>query len=214
MTLTYNHARIKRALPLIFCVPGSVLSHPTEEDWLRWAVGWAVHSQETYRLSKVEKNSVMRTEQETAICSPLPSPPKAKSWLAGKDPDAGKDWRQEEKRATEEEVVGWHPCLHGHEFEQTPGDGEGRGSLARLSPCSRSQTQLSNWTTTWVGPHSVAASGVWSSHGLWPTETQTCTVSWLPEVSAEGGRGAKNTSDPDASVSKHEQLWEFRVPSH
>ena len=48
-----------------------------------------------------------------------------KSWLIGKDPDAGKDWRQEEKGATEDEMVGWHHWLSGHEFEQTPGDSEG-----------------------------------------------------------------------------------------
>ena len=61
-------------------------------------------------------------------------PPDAKSWLIGKDPDAGKDWGQEEKGATEDEMVAWHHCLNGHEFEQTPGDGEGQGSLASCSP--------------------------------------------------------------------------------
>ena len=49
--------------------------------------------------------------------------------LTGKDPDTGKDWRQEEKGMTEDEVVGWHHWLNGYEFEQAPGDGEGQGSL-------------------------------------------------------------------------------------
>ena len=52
----------------------------------------------------------------------------------GKDPDAGKDWRQEEKGMTEDEMVGWHHCFKGHEFEQAPGDGEGQGSLACCKP--------------------------------------------------------------------------------
>ena len=52
----------------------------------------------------------------------------------GKDPDAGKDRRQEEKGMTEDEMVGWHHQLNGHEFEQTPGNGEGQGSLACCSP--------------------------------------------------------------------------------
>ena len=56
--------------------------------------------------------------------------PDAKTWLIGKDPDAGKDLGQEEKGAAEDEMVGWHQWLSGHEFEQTPGDGEGQGSLA------------------------------------------------------------------------------------
>ena len=48
-----------------------------------------------------------------------------KSWLTGKDPDAGKGWRQEEKGMTEDEMVGWHHRLNGHEFEQAPGAGDG-----------------------------------------------------------------------------------------
>ena len=61
-------------------------------------------------------------------------PPDAKNWLTGKDPDAGKDWGQEEKGMTEDETVGWHHWLNEHEFEQTPGDGEGQGSLVCYSP--------------------------------------------------------------------------------
>ena len=52
-------------------------------------------------------------------------PPDVKNELIGKDPDAGKDWRQEEKGATEDEMVGWHHVLNGHEFEQAPGIGDG-----------------------------------------------------------------------------------------
>ena len=56
--------------------------------------------------------------------------PDEKSQFIRKDPDAGKDWQQEEKGATDEEMVGWHHWLNGHEFEQTLGDSEGHGSLA------------------------------------------------------------------------------------
>ena len=65
----------------------------------------------------------------------------------GKDPDAGKDWKQEEKGMTEDEMVGWHHWLN--EFEQTLGDGEGQGSQAGCSPWhfAKSQTRLSNRTT-------------------------------------------------------------------
>ena len=56
-------------------------------------------------------------------------PPDAKSWLIGRDPDAGKDWRREEKGMTEDEIVWWHHLLKGHKFEQTLGDGKGQGSL-------------------------------------------------------------------------------------
>ena len=61
-------------------------------------------------------------------------PPDGKSWLNGKDPDAGEDQRQEEKGTTEDEMVGWHHWLNGHEFEQILGDGERQRSLVCCSP--------------------------------------------------------------------------------
>ena len=79
--------------------------------------------------------------------TPILWPPDAKNWLIGKDPDAGKDWRQEEKGITEDEMVGWHHWLDGHEFEQTPGVSDGQESLVYCSPwAAKSQTGLSNWT--------------------------------------------------------------------
>ena len=66
--------------------------------------------------------------------APILWPRDAKSQLIGKDPDAGKNWRQGEKEATEDEMVGWHHWLNGHEFEQTSGESEGQGRLACCSP--------------------------------------------------------------------------------
>ena len=65
---------------------------------------------------------------------PILCPPDVKSWLFGKDPGAGKDWGQEEKWATEDEMVGWHRWFNGCEFEQTLGDSKGQGSLVCCSP--------------------------------------------------------------------------------
>ena len=62
-------------------------------------------------------------------------PSHAKSWLIGKDSDAGRDWGQEEKGTTEDEMAGWHHRLDGHEFEWSPGVGDGQGGLACCSPC-------------------------------------------------------------------------------
>ena len=80
-----------------------------------------------------------RTGAETE--SPILWLPDAKNWLIRKDPDAGKNWRQE-KGMTEDKMVGWHQQLSGHEFEQALGDGEGQGSLACYSPwhCKASDT--------------------------------------------------------------------------
>ena len=74
----------------------------------------------------------------------------SKSWLIRKDPDVGKDWRQEEKGMTEDNMVGWHHRLNGHEFEQTPGNGEGPGSLACCSPWGYKEWR--DWRTTSVLP--------------------------------------------------------------
>ena len=76
-------------------------------------------------------------------------PPDVKIWLTGKDPDAGKDWRPEEKGMTKDEMVGWHHRLDGQESEQAPGVGDRQGSLACTSPwVTKSWTRLSDWTTT------------------------------------------------------------------
>ena len=72
-----------------------------------------------------------RTDDESE--APILWPPEANSWLNGKDPDAGKDWRQE-KRATEDEMVGWHHRRNGHELGQAPRDGEQQGGLACCGP--------------------------------------------------------------------------------
>ena len=72
-------------------------------------------------------------------------PPDVKGWLIGKDPDAGKDWRQEEKGTTEDEMVGWHHHLNVHKFEQTLEDSEGQGSLACCGPWGRKELDTTNW---------------------------------------------------------------------
>ena len=76
-------------------------------------------------------------------------PPHSKSWLIGKDSDAGRDWGQEEKGTTEDEMAGWHHRLYGHEFGWTPGVGDGQGGLACCNSwgCKESdRTEWLNWT--------------------------------------------------------------------
>ena len=83
-----------------------------------------------------------RTDAEAG--TPVIWSPDGKSWLIWKDPDAGKDRRWEEKGITEDEMVGWHHQLYGHEFEQTPGDG-GQGSLACCCPWGWKESDLTEW---------------------------------------------------------------------
>ena len=87
-----------------------------------------------------------RTDAE--VEAPILWPPDAKSWITGKDPDAGKDWRQEERGMTEDEMVGWHHQLNRREFEQTLGDGEGQGSLACCSLWGHKESDTTEWLNT------------------------------------------------------------------
>ena len=95
-------------------------------------------------------------------------PPDAKSWLFEKDPGAGKDWRQEEKGTSEDEMTKWNHQLNGHEFEQTPGDGEGQGSLVCCSPWSYKESDTTGWLTT--APHQGQPKGYRARKALyWET---------------------------------------------
>ena len=81
--------------------------------------------------------------------TPVLWPPDAKSWLIGKDSDAGRDWGQEGKGTTENEMAGWHHWLDGHEFEWTPGVGDGQGGLACCDSWGRKEsvmTERLDWT--------------------------------------------------------------------
>ena len=79
--------------------------------------------------------------------TPVLCPPHAKSWLIGKDSDAGRDWGKEEKEMTEDEMAGWHHRLDGHEFEWTPGAGDGQGGLACCDSWGHKELDTtSDWT--------------------------------------------------------------------
>ena len=87
--------------------------------------------------------------ERTEAAAPILWPPDAKNQLVWKDPDAGKDWRQEEKGTTEEEMVRWHHRLDGHESEWTPGVGDGQGGLVCYGSwgCKElNMTERLNWT--------------------------------------------------------------------
>ena len=90
------------------------------------------------------RQSIGRIDSE----APIVWPPEWKNWLIGKDPDAGKDWKQEEKGTTEYGMVGWHHWLNGHEFKQALGVGDGQGILVCCSHgvTESDMTERLNWT--------------------------------------------------------------------
>ena len=111
-----------------------------------------------------------RTDVEAE--TPILWPSEAKSWLIWKDPDVGKDWKQEEKGTTEDEVVGWYHRLNGHEFGCPPGVGDGQGGLACCGPgghrVGHNWASELNWTELkeWVEHLSHLLSGLTPGHTL------------------------------------------------
>ena len=108
-------------------------------------------------LKEINWIFIGRTDAEAE--TPILWPPDAKNYLFGKDFDAGKDWKQKEKRMTEDEMVGWHHRLDGREFEQAPGVGDGQGILACCSPWGHKESGMTvrlKWTELnfpWTSVH-------------------------------------------------------------
>ena len=132
-----------------------------EESWVlkNWCF-WIVVSEKTLESPldckeiqpvhpKGDQSWVFIGRNDAKAETPIVWPLHAKSWLIGKDSDPGRDWGQKEKGMTEDEMVGWHHQLDGHEFEWTPGVGDGKGGLACCDPwaCIGSDmTEQLNWT--------------------------------------------------------------------
>ena len=126
-------------------------SHPswTTKNWCFWIVVLKkilqspLDSKEVKPVNpKGNKSWIFIGRTDVEAEAPILGSPE---WLTGKDPDAGKDWGQEEKGMTEDEMVGWHHRLNGHESEETPGDGKGQGSLACCSPGGHEESDTTEW---------------------------------------------------------------------
>ena len=96
-------------------------------------------------------------------------PPDEKNWLIGKVPGAGKDWRQGEKGTTEDEMIGWHHQLDGHEFEQALGVGKWQGSLACCSPWGFKELDMTEWLN-WTERRDNWWESPWGSRVSWDEE--------------------------------------------
>ena len=139
-----------------------------------------------------------------------------KDLLIRKDPDAGKDWRQEEKWTTEDEMVRWHHWLHGHEFEQTLGDGEGQGRwrtrCVAVHGVTKSQTQLSYWATQWNEPWFEAERLPKATLSMWCSGLSTSSlipIPWLPPCSLWPGhtRHPRPRADPKSCSISPDSVW-------
>ena len=99
--------------------------------------------------------------------TPVLWPPHAKSWLIGIDSDAGRDWGQEEKVMTEDEMAGWHHWLYGHEFEWTPRVGDGQGSLVCCDSWGCKEVDTTEWLNWTELKHSFPLGWKWGVINKW-----------------------------------------------
>ena len=98
-------------------------------------------------LKEISPEYSLKYEADVEAEAPILWPHDGKNRLIRKDPEARKDWRREEKGMTENKMVGWHHQFNGHEFVQTPGDGEGQESLACCSPWHLKESDMTEWLT-------------------------------------------------------------------
>ena len=133
--------------------------------------------------------------------TPILWPSDGKSQNIGKDPNAGKDWKQEEEM-TEEEMFGWHHWLHGREFEQAPGVGDGQGSLACYSPWGYKELHMTEWLN-WdeldckeINPVNSKGNKSWIFTG--GTDTAAKAPILWPILQSPNAKNWLNGKDPDA----------------
>ena len=150
-----------------------------KESWVlkNWSF-WTVVSKKTLE-SHLESKKIQPVHPEgnqswmfigrTEAEAPILWPPDMKCWLIRKAPDAGKNWRQEEKGTTEDEVAGWHHRLEGHEFEQGLGIGDGQGGLVCCSPWGHKESDTTEWLN-WIDLNNLSLNifntmgNLWVSH--------------------------------------------------
>ena len=114
-------------------------------------VPWTARRSNQSILKEISPECIEKTDAEAE--TPILWPNDAKSWLIWKDHDTGKDWGQEKKGTTEDEMAGWHDRLDGHEFEWTPGVGDGQGGLACCDSWGRKESDATEWLN-WTGKQS------------------------------------------------------------
>ena len=154
-----------------------------------------------------------RTDAEAE--APILWPPDVKNWLIRKDPDAVKDWRQE-KGTTEDEMVGWHHRLNGHESEEAPGVGDGQGSLACCSSWGHKESdriERLNWTEQkWNQPVPLPPRTLWQPPCRYPLTNHFCHSLSTTEISLRASMSCLGTL-PDLSILSCVRGYDLHLPA-
>ena len=145
-----------------------------------------------------------RTDVE--VETPILWPPHAKNWLTGKDPDAGIDWKQEEKGTTEDEMVGWRHRLNGHEFEQASRVGDGQGRLVCCNPWGRKESDMTEWLN-WIENHCRWWLHPWNSKAPWKKSYDKPRQHTKKQRHYFASKGSSSQSNGFSS--SHVRMWEL-----
>ena len=176
-------------------------SQPRNQTRVSWTAGrfftsWATMEARIKPVNPKGKQPwifIGRTDAE----APILWPPDVKSWLSRKDPDSGKDWRQEEKGAMEHEMVGWHQWPDGHEVEQTLGDSEGQESLVCCCPWGHKELDTTEWLNNNKCIRQMGIQKPWQTGTVWDyslTTVLTLTDVWS-SVAMETGKKVANSPE-------------------
>ena len=176
MIILFSHSFIHRYL-LIFTAEMDYKESWVLKNWCFWTVVLEKTLESPLDCKEIkpvnpkgDQSWILIGRADAEAETPILWLPDVNNWLIGKAPDAGKDWRQEEKGTTEDEMVGWHHRLYGHEFEQVLGVGDGQGGLVCCSSWGHKEldtTERLNWTELsstrhWAGNSTVSISDrVW-----------------------------------------------------
>ena len=124
-------------------------------------------------------------------------PPHAKSWLIGKwDSDAGRDWGQEEKGTTEDEMAGWHHWLDGHEFGWTPGVGDGQGGLACCNSWGLKDSDMTEWLN-WTVSNKLKKHLLYWIYILWPLDAMSQPIGKDPDAGRDWRQEGKVVTEDE-----------------
>ena len=189
-----------------------------QNNWCFWTVvlektlivPWTARRSNQSILKEISPEYSLEAE------TPILWSPDEKTWLIWKDPDAGKDWRWEEKGTTEDEMVGWHHQLNGHEFEEAPGVGDGQGSLAFCSPWGHKESdriERLNWTEQkWNESVPLPPRALWQPPCRYPLTNHFCHSLSTAQTALRASMSCLGTL-PDLSILSCVRGYDLHLPA-
>ena len=184
-TLSSRGSSWPRDRTWIFCIAGRLFTVWATRNWCFRTVVLEKTLESPLDCKEIKPVNPKRNQPwifigRTGAEAPIFWPPDVKNWHTGKDPDAGEDWGQEEKGATENEMVGWHHWVNGHEFEQTLGVNEGQGSLVCCSSWGHKESDTTEWLNwAFKKDSKTRLVNIDGRRGIWGCPVSVFSLAWV-----------------------------------